>query len=107
MIALAGLVAATLLCLAVAAVLIGTREGQPALYRTRLAAWCSGWLLIGAALALASGMRRAGGQGLRKLAGRIRAIRPAPETAPAPERPLPAKPYMPRHGRPRRVATAR
>ena len=98
---LAGLVAATLILLTVAAILIGTREGQPTLKRTRLAGWWAAWSLVAAVLTLAAGARRASGSGLRKLAarvrklaGRIRAGRPAtgPETV---------------HGRHRKVATAR
>lgn len=87
MMALVGLVAITLLLLAVAAVLIGTREGQPSLHRTRQAAWWAAWSLVAAVLALASGARRAGGLGLRKLAARIKAARlPRPKSADAPRR---------------------
>lgn len=88
MMALVGLVAITLLLLAVAAILIGTREGQPTLHRTRLAAWWAAWSLVAAVLTLAAGARRAGGNGLRKLAARIRAIRTAPKPQPVP-RPAP------------------
>lgn len=104
MMAILGAVAATLLLLIIAAILIGTREGQPTLYRTRLATWWTAWSLIAAVLTLATGARRAGGTGLRKLAARIRAIRTAPEPQPeaAPERKPAQGP-----GRHRRVATAR
>ena len=102
MIAILAAVAGTLLLLIVAAILIGTREGQPTLYRTRLAGWAAAWLLVAAVLTLAAGARRAGGAGWRKLAGRIRAIRPSAEPQPAPER----KP-APGPGRHRKAVTAR
>ena len=54
-------VAATLLLLALAAILIGTAEGRPALYRTRLAGWWAAWSVVAAVLTVASGTRRAGG----------------------------------------------
>jgi hypothetical protein len=80
---LAGAPALGIVGLIVTAILIGTREGQPTLRRTRLAGWWVLWSLVAAILTLAGGVRRAGGWGLRKLAARIRAaLRPHPKAAP-------------------------
>lgn len=82
-----GAPALTIALMTVAAILIGTREGQPVMARTRLAAWCLYWLALAAVTAMAAGMRRAGGLGLRKLATRIRAARLLrPKAAGAPQR---------------------
>ena len=97
-----GAPALTILLLIAAAALIGTREGQPVQRRTRLAGWWVLWSLAAAILTLAGGVRRAGGSGWRKLAGRIRAIRQAPQPDAAPGR----KP-APGPGRHRKVVTAR
>ena len=99
-----GAPALTILLLIAAAALIGTREGQPVLRRTRLAGWWVLWSLAAAILTLAGGVRRAGGSGWRKLAGRIRAIRPAP--GPQPET-VPERKPAPGPGRHRKVVTAR
>ena len=97
-----GAVAATLALLGVAAILIGTAEGRPTLNRTRRGAEWACWSLIAAVLSLGSGMHRGAGNGFRWLAGRIRAIRQAPQPDAAPER----KP-APGPGRHRKVVTAR